>query len=121
MLTTPTEFGAMLRERHGDALETRRGDWTDWWSDGAASSAYETGLNRTTHELVAAAEAIDAWTGGGDAGTRLDALTPTSRMSLYDEHTWGAFASRRAARLALHQGAVEPQVRLRLRRRHGDP
>jgi alpha-mannosidase len=89
-LTTPTEFGAMVRARHGDELETRRGDWTDWWSDGAASSAYETGLNRTTHELVAAAEAIAAWTGTGDP-ERLDALY--ERMSLYDEHTWGAFAS----------------------------
>ena len=89
-LTTPTAFGALLRERHGDQLATRRGDWTDWWSDGAASSAYETGLNRTTHELVAAAEAIAAWTGTGDP-ERLDALYET--MSLYDEHTWGAFAS----------------------------
>jgi alpha-mannosidase len=89
-LTTPTAFGALLRERHGDQLPTRRGDWTDWWSDGAASSAYETGLNRTTHELVAAAEAIAAWTGTGDP-ERLDALY--ERMSLYDEHTWGAFAS----------------------------
>jgi alpha-mannosidase len=87
VLTTPTAFGELVR---GHELPTWRGDWTDWWSDGAASSAYETGLNRTTHELLAAAEAIAAWTGTGDP-ERLDALY--EQMSLYDEHTWGAFAS----------------------------
>ncbi|WP_028058737.1 glycoside hydrolase family 38 N-terminal domain-containing protein [Candidatus Solirubrobacter pratensis] len=86
-LTTPAAFGDVLR-RH--ELPTWRGDWTDWWSDGAASSAYETGLNRSTHELLGAAEAIAAWTGTGDP-ERLDALY--EQMSLYDEHTWGAFAS----------------------------
>ncbi len=87
VLTTPSAFGDVLRTQE---LPTWSGDWTDWWSDGAASSAYETGLNRTTHELLAAAEAIAAWTGTGDP-ERLDALY--ERMSLYDEHTWGAFAS----------------------------
>ena len=96
-LTTPSAFGRVLRERHGDQLPVWRGDWTDWWSDGAASSAYETGLNRTTHELLLAAESISSWLasdGAAVAGAdpaRIDALY--ERMSLYDEHTWGAFAS----------------------------
>src|SRR5207253_11440182 len=50
----PTRRSSDLR--HGDDLETRRGDWVDWWSDGVASSAYETGVNRTTHELLLAAD-----------------------------------------------------------------
>lgn len=96
VMTTPTEFGRILRERHGDQLPTWSGDWTDWWSDGAASSAFETGLNRTTHELLGAAEQIASWlqADGGVAGVdpqRIDALY--EQMSLYDEHTWGAFSS----------------------------
>jgi hypothetical protein len=95
VLTTPTEFGARLRAEHADALPVRRGDWTDFWSDGVASSAYETGLNRTTHELAAAAEVLEAWLraeGGGVLDTaRLARLQET--MTLYDEHTWGAFSS----------------------------
>jgi hypothetical protein len=96
-LTTPSAFGRLLRERHGDQLPVWRGDWTDWWSDGAASSAYETGLNRTTHELLLAAESITAWLASDGAAVpgvdpaRIDALY--EQMSLYDEHTWGAFAS----------------------------
>lgn len=96
VFTTPSEFGTLLRERHGDDLPVWRGDWTDWWSDGAASSAFETGLNRTSHELLGAAEQIASWlqSEGGARGVdpqRIDALY--ERMSLYDEHTWGAFSS----------------------------
>jgi alpha-mannosidase len=96
VFTTPSAFGDLLRERHGDTLPVWRGDWTDWWSDGAASSAFETGLNRTSHELLAAAEQIAAWqqSGSGVRGidpARIDELYET--MSLYDEHTWGAFSS----------------------------
>jgi alpha-mannosidase len=95
VLTTPAAFGDVLRERHGDELPTWRGDWTDWWSDGAASSAYETGMNRATHELLHAAETIAAWLAADGAdvvdGDRLTRLY--EQMSLYDEHTWGSFAS----------------------------
>lgn len=96
VLTTPTAFGEILRTRHGADLPTWRGDWTDWWADGAASSAYETGLNRTTHELLGAGEAIAAWLDGdgGVAGVDPARLRDLYEiMSLYDEHTWGAFSS----------------------------
>ena len=95
VLTTPREFGRLLRDRHGADLPTRRGDWTDWWADGVASSAFETGLNRTTHELLAQAEALAAWLrarghGGWDVSRAADLY---EGATLYDEHTWGAFAS----------------------------
>jgi len=95
VFTTPLKFGKILRERYGDRLPTWRGDWLDWWSDGAASSAYETGLNRTTHELLAAAEALGSWS--QLEGNRIWPVARADRAfeqaTLYDEHTWGAFAS----------------------------
>lgn len=93
--STPKMFRDLLRERHGEQLPTWRGDWTDWWADGAASSAYETGINRGTHELLAAAETLGAWLraeGRGDWDTALVERVQET-MTLYDEHTWGAFAS----------------------------
>ena len=95
VLTTPSAFGTMLAERHGDGLPQHRGDWTDWWADGVASSAFETGLNRQTHALLRAAGTTEAWLrlAGREAfgSDRLDAAY--SEATLYDEHTWGAFAS----------------------------
>jgi hypothetical protein len=93
--TTPAAFGKVLRERYADQLPTWRGDWLDWWSDGVASSAYETGVSRATHELIPTAEALGAWSAA--TGTcpwdtaRADHLL--EQTTLYDEHTWGAFAS----------------------------
>jgi alpha-mannosidase len=96
VFTTPSEFCAWFRGRHGDDLPVWRGDWTDWWSDGVASSSYETGLNRTTHELLLAAEAIGAWLkvmGDGSGWDAARAASAYERATLYDEHTWGAFSS----------------------------
>jgi hypothetical protein len=93
--TTPTAFGKLLRNNWSDTLPTWRGDWLDHWSDGVASSAYETGMNRTTHELLHEAEAL-----GSMAAVQGKKLWSVERAdaafesaTLYDEHTWGAFAS----------------------------
>ena len=93
--TTPAKFGAILRERYGDQLPTWRGDWLDWWSDGVASSAYETGMNRTTHELLDTAEALGSRFAmdGKRLWTVARADYVYEQATLYDEHTWGAFAS----------------------------
>ncbi|MHA6626802.1 glycoside hydrolase family 38 N-terminal domain-containing protein [Pseudonocardia sichuanensis] len=93
--STPRRFRDHLTAHHADTLPTWRGDWTDWWSDGVGSSAYETGVNRATHELLSAAETLGAWLRAegrddwdGDLVERV-----YESMTLYDEHTWGAFAS----------------------------
>jgi hypothetical protein len=90
--STPSELARLLRDAE---LPTERGDWTDWWSDGVASSAYETGINRSTHELLLAAEAIAAWLEAeGHDGWDADRVAAAyEQATLYDEHTWGAFAS----------------------------
>ncbi|MEW5974875.1 MAG: glycosyl hydrolase-related protein [Acidobacteriota bacterium] len=94
-MITLREFGRRLRQGFADRLRTWRGDWTDWWCDGVASSAYETGLNRTTHEAMLSAEACGAWltalgVGSWDSARLAQAY---EAMTLYDEHTWGAFSS----------------------------
>jgi hypothetical protein len=89
--TTPTAFAQMLRTQHGNDLPTHRGDWLDWWSDGVASSAYETGMNRTTHQLLQIAEEFAA--GAPGIAPRSRATHAYESTTLYDEHTWGAFSS----------------------------
>lgn len=93
---TVTEFGRMLHAEYGDQIETQRGDWTDHWTDGPASSAAETGINRTTHSLLGIAESMESWlrakgeTGSWNAGRAANAF---ENATLYDEHTWGAYTS----------------------------
>ncbi|MBV7504371.1 hypothetical protein KW850_03720 [Bacillus sp. sid0103] len=94
-MITISELNRIIRERYVDSLPTIRGDWLDWWSDGVASSAYETGLNRSTHEILYSAEMIGAWlTAFGKKGWDVQRLIDTyESVTLYDEHTWGAFSS----------------------------
>ncbi len=92
---TTTGFGRILRDHHANEIGTQRGDWTDHWTDGPGSSAYETGVNRSAHELLGAAEALEAWqrARGKKEWDAARAAETYENMTLYDEHTWGAFSS----------------------------
>ncbi|RAP77148.1 glycoside hydrolase family 38 C-terminal domain-containing protein [Paenibacillus montanisoli] len=94
-LITVSQLNRILRERYSDQLATMRGDWLDWWCDGVASSAFETGLNRATHEVLHSAEMIGGWLRTlGKKGWDVQRLIDTyESATLYDEHTWGAFSS----------------------------
>ena len=90
VFVTLDEFTGMLHHRYGNQLTTWRGDWADWWADGVGSSLYETSLNRATEELLPTLDLL---------ATQVDGLDPDlieeayQRVMLYDEHTWGGFAS----------------------------
>ena len=92
---TTTEFGKLLRERHGNAIGRQRGDWTDHWTDGPGSSAYETGVNRSGHEILGIAEALEAWlrSEGRSNWDSARAAYAYDNAALFDEHTWGAYSS----------------------------
>ncbi len=94
-LITVSDLNRILRQHYGKKLPTMRGDWLDWWSDGVASSAFETGLNRGTHEVLLSSEMIGAWLAAlGQKGWPVERLNDTyESATLYDEHTWGAFSS----------------------------
>ena len=93
--TTPAAFNRMLRDDYSDLFPTMRGDWLDWWSDGVASSAYETGMSRATHEQLLIAENLAAWltASGCSTWSQVRSAKAYEQATLYDEHTWGAFAS----------------------------
>ena len=81
--TTPAAFNKMLREHYADHFPTLRGDWLDWWSDGVASSAFETGVSRATHEQLLTAETdrrlAEERRQRTTSGQRTAPPTPTSR------------------------------------------
>lgn len=86
--STSTAFSA-FEKAYGDQLPVVQGDWTGYWEDGAASSAFETAQNRTTSSRLSQAEALYAITNPEKypAATFNDAW---KHVLLYSEHTWGA-------------------------------
>ena len=91
-----------------------KGTIEDWWNFGAASTAYETGLNRMNHDKLAAAEflATVASVAVPDRRYPYEALAAAyENLLLYDEHTWGSPTPGRGRTVAL-----ETQYRDRQRR-----
>lgn len=95
-LVAHREFAKVLRAQDVE-LPVMRGEWMDWWCDGAGSTAYETAVCRQSHQLLGMAETLTTWSRlkewGQPSYTRAYANTAYEQASLYDEHTWGAYAS----------------------------
>jgi hypothetical protein len=84
-------FGA-FEEKYGDKLPSVKGDWTPYWEDGAATSAYETAMNRASSERLTQAEAL--WTMLDPGKFPVNEFEEAWRkILLYSEHTWGAWCS----------------------------
>jgi alpha-mannosidase len=90
-----TDFGRLLEARYANSIGTQRGDWTDHWADGVGSSAFEVGINRAAHEIVGMGEAVEGWlrSRGRTGWDSRRAASTYESMTLFDEHTWGAYSS----------------------------
>jgi hypothetical protein len=95
-LVAHREFAKLLSEQKAE-LPVMKGEWMDWWCDGVGSTAYETAVARESHQLLGMAETISTWIRLNDWGkapySRSEAGSTYEQSSLYDEHTWGAYAS----------------------------
>jgi len=89
--STSTAFRA-FEQRYGSELPQEKGDWTGYWEDGAASSAFETAENRATSSRMSQAEAL--WVTKGVPAFPADSDRDAwKNVILYSEHTWGADVS----------------------------
>jgi hypothetical protein len=95
-LATMSEFFGALESKYGSRIPVHKLGWPDYWTDGIASTSFETGLNRVAHNELAAGEAWAALAARTDpsyvypAGEIGEGL---SESMLFDEHTWGAWNS----------------------------
>jgi alpha-mannosidase len=92
IIATHEQMFRDFERRYGSALPTYSGDFTPYWEDGAASSAFETAENRQAADRLSQSEALWAM--------RAPELYPENEFAaawrnviLYDEHTWGAYNS----------------------------
>ncbi len=92
IISTHDQMFRAFEKRYGAVLPVVGGDFTPYWEDGAASTALETGLNRTTVDRLIQGETL--WS----------MLAPQSfpsgeyesawrNVDFWDEHTWGAHNS----------------------------
>ncbi len=61
VFTTLAEFGRSMLAGEMEDAPILRGDWVDWWSDGAGTSANETAVYRRASELLPSVETLDVW------------------------------------------------------------
>ena len=92
LIATHAEMFAEFERRYGSSLPTYTGDFTPYWEDGAASSAYETMLNRQASDRLIQAGVV--WAMRDPRSYAAEEFAQAWRnVMLYDEHTWGAHNS----------------------------
>ena len=88
-----SEFFKTVESQYADHIQTIRGAWPDWWTDGFASGAREAAISRVTHSDIIANQA------GLSFAKMLGAQLPkdindriqdiNKALLFYDEHTSG--------------------------------
>lgn len=90
---TATEFIKDIEKNHADELQTVRGAWPDWWTDGFASGAREAAVSRVTHSNIIASQAGLSFASmlGAELPEDADSQVADINKALlfYDEHTFG--------------------------------
>jgi len=88
-----SDFIKTVEQRYPDKIQTIRGAWPDWWTDGFASGAREAAVSRLTHSDVIANQgglALAAMLGSKipeNATSQIDEINKA--LLFYDEHTFG--------------------------------
>jgi hypothetical protein len=92
-----SDFFKEIEANYAGELQTIRGAWPDWWTDGFASGAREAAISRITHSDVIAAQAglslakIAGSKLTDEVNSRIDEINRA--LLFYDEHTFGASSS----------------------------
>ena len=89
---TPRQLLERIKRIPRESLPVVRGDWTDYWNLGSASSATETRLSRGTTADLASIELLQAFD-QPDPRQHEIACRVWSDVLAYNEHTWGAVDS----------------------------
>ncbi len=92
IVATATEFFKVFEEKYGNKVPVMKGDYTGSWDDGAASTAFETGMNRRSADRITQAEALYAIT-NKKVYPEKEFSDAWENVLLYSEHTWGSWNS----------------------------
>lgn len=92
IITSVKQFFHDFEAGWKDKIPVLSGDYTEYWTDGIASAAKETAINRNASDRLQQAGAI--WAIRGKSGYPADSFRNTwTDLIMFNEHTWGAFNS----------------------------
>nr|WP_315898162.1 hypothetical protein [Chitinophaga pinensis] len=92
IITSVKQFFNDFEKAYADKIPVVSGDYTEFWTDGIASAARETGYNRNASATLQQADAVWALRGKADyPATAIDSIW--NNILLFNEHTWGAYNS----------------------------
>jgi hypothetical protein len=94
--STVNDFFGYVETNFAASVPSYKGTVENWWNFGAASTAFETGLNKVNHEKLPAAEIFATFANKAVSNVKYpyeNLLTAYKNMLLYDEHTWGPSSS----------------------------
>ena len=89
IISTHQQMFEEFEKRYGATLPVVQGDFTPYWEDGAASTAYETALNRAAADRLIQGETLWSML-APSAYPDSEYAAAWRNVILFDEHTWGA-------------------------------
>ncbi|MGO9086629.1 MAG: glycoside hydrolase family 38 C-terminal domain-containing protein [Candidatus Sulfotelmatobacter sp.] len=92
IVATHEQMFQEFEKRYGATLPVVQGDFTPYWEDGAASTAYETALNRAAADRLIQGQVLWAMLSPGPYPAQ-EYESAWRNVVFYDEHTWGAHNS----------------------------
>jgi hypothetical protein len=86
--SAPT-IATAFETRYGSSIPERRGDLTEYWTDGLGSDARRVGFNRPAKETLVQAEILSTMLPESGAVSAADRYAAWRWIQLGTEHTWG--------------------------------
>ena len=87
---TPQDILARIKQIPYETIPVVKGDWSDYWNFGSASSATETRISLNTATNMRDIDLLNAFS---KPSGQMDAVMKNiwKDINFYDEHTWGAY------------------------------
>ncbi len=91
VIASSSEIINAYATKFGDQIPEKRGDLTEYWTDGLGSDALRVGYNRVSKEKLVQAEVLRTMLApaAGDAAFNEEAYDAWRSILLGSEHTWG--------------------------------
>ena len=90
---TPNELLERIKQNPVESYPVHKGDWTDYWNFGCASTAVQTRINQEAKCKIYKADFLNAYNSLTKKQFERISKEAWENIHLFDEHTWGSYNS----------------------------